>query len=108
MTHGQAVKIITECCQKEMQKLAFDANLYEKYPAVADGNPWAKRAYEKRENIRQALEVVACPSEKPENDNNRAVIAARRIMSRVHQSDSPYALDAKLWLLEFEKPSSTA
>jgi|WetSurMetagenome_2_1015567.scaffolds.fasta_scaffold500355_1 hypothetical protein len=59
MTHNQAVKIISECCKAQMQKLAFDANLYEKYPVIAEGNPWAKRAYEKREKIRQALAVVA-------------------------------------------------
>lgn len=59
MTHGQAVKIVSECCKAQMQKLAFDANLYERYPAVAEVSPYAKRAYEKREKIKQALGVIS-------------------------------------------------
>lgn len=30
MTHAQAIKIVEECCKKETQRLAFDANLYER------------------------------------------------------------------------------
>lgn len=57
MTYAQAIKIVEECCKKEMQKLAFDANLYERIKPV-EINPYMKSAYEKRENIREALKVL--------------------------------------------------
>jgi hypothetical protein len=58
MTRKQAIKIIKECCKHEIQHFAFDANMYERYPAVAEQCSWAKTAYEKREKIKKALSIV--------------------------------------------------
>lgn len=58
MTYAKALKIIEKCCDKEMQKLAFDANCFERFPGIERGNPNAETAHKNREEIRQALAIV--------------------------------------------------
>jgi excinuclease UvrABC nuclease subunit len=53
MNYRQAVKIATLSMQREMQVLAVQANLYERYDT-----PSCKSAWERREKLRQAIQVL--------------------------------------------------
>ncbi len=55
MDHKTAVKVAVEAMRLEMRKLAFDANLHERF---GENNPSAVNAHERSEKLRQAIAVL--------------------------------------------------
>jgi hypothetical protein len=55
MNLKKAVKLAESCIQQEIQRLAVDANLYERFGAAF---PHAKKASVKRQELREALKVL--------------------------------------------------
>lgn len=50
----QAINIAVESMDKDIQRIAFDANLFEKF-----GAPHGQKAWKKRERLRQAKEMLS-------------------------------------------------
>ena len=58
MTYQQAIKLATEALEKEIERLAVDANLHEKLGA---DYPHAIRAAKRRKKLRVAIELLNKP-----------------------------------------------
>lgn len=55
MNKKVAIHMAVKALTREIQGLAWDANMYEKY---GGGAPHTKEAYEKREKIKEAIAVL--------------------------------------------------
>ena len=58
MKYQQAIRLLIQSAEKEMQKYAVDANLYEKYGV---DNPSSEKASKIRKRLREAIQVVQEP-----------------------------------------------
>ncbi len=58
MTFQRAVKLAVECIEKELQSLAVDANLADKYEA---DYPRALMASKKRNELKEAIKTLTMP-----------------------------------------------
>lgn len=56
----QSTKLAIDAIRKQIQKIAFDANMYEIYHI---DNPYAENCYKLREKLRQAIKDLENPKQ---------------------------------------------